>query len=109
MRIAWGCLLIRRTHYELRNIASPPTSCNHTAAQALLFYVFISILVKHHPISAMRFFSTLVASVLGSLIALGFVIFLGFLFLAALAASSGTSPVVRSGSVLVVKLSGAIP
>ncbi|MFB3131005.1 MAG: S49 family peptidase, partial [Rhodothermales bacterium] len=57
----------------------------------------------------MRFFSTLVASVLGSLIALGFVIFLGFLFLAALAASSGTSPVVRSGSVLVVKLSGAIP
>ncbi len=57
----------------------------------------------------MRFFSTLVASVLGSLIALGFVIFLGFLFLAALAASSDTAPTVRSGSVLVVKLSGAIP
>ena len=57
----------------------------------------------------MRFFSTLVASVLGSLIALGFVIFLGFLFLAALAASSDTQPVVRSGSVLVMKLSGAIP
>ena len=57
----------------------------------------------------MRFFSTLVASVLGSLIALGFVVFLGFLFLAALAASSDTAPAVRSGSVLVVKLSGAIP
>ncbi len=109
MRIAWGCLLIRRTQYELRNIASPPPSCNHTAAQALLFYVLLSILVKHHPISPMRFFSTLVASVLGSLIALGFVIFLGFLFLAALVASSDTAPVVRSGSVLVVKLSGAIP
>lgn len=57
----------------------------------------------------MRFFSTLVASVLGSLIALGFVIFLGFLFLMALAATSETAPMVRAGSVLVVNLSGAIP
>ncbi len=57
----------------------------------------------------MRFFSTLVASVLGSLIALGFVIFLGFLFLAALVASSDTVPVVSSGSVLTIDLAGPIP
>ena len=57
----------------------------------------------------MRFFSTLIASVLGSLIALGFLFFLGFLFLAALLTSSDPAPVVRSGSVLVVNLSGPIP
>ncbi len=57
----------------------------------------------------MRFFSTLIASVLGSLIALAFVIFLGFLFLAALVASSDTVPVVQSGSVLTIDLAGPIP
>ena len=57
----------------------------------------------------MRFFSTLVASVLGSFIALGFVFFFGFLFLAALVASSDVTPVVRPGSVLVMNLSGPIP
>ena len=57
----------------------------------------------------MRFFSTLVASVLGSFIALGFVFFFGFLFLAALVASSEVAPVVRPGSVLIMNLSGPIP
>ncbi len=57
----------------------------------------------------MRFFSTLIASVLGTLIALFLVCFIGFLFILALAASSSTTPVVRSGSVLVVDLSGPIP
>ena len=57
----------------------------------------------------MRFFSTLVASVLGSFIALGFVFFFGFLFLAALVASSDVAPVVRPGSVLIMNLDGPIP
>ena len=57
----------------------------------------------------MRFFSTLVASILGSLIALGFVFFFGFLFLAALVASSDTTPMVQTGSVLVMDLAGSIP
>ncbi len=57
----------------------------------------------------MRFFSTLVASVLGSFIALGFVFFFGFLFLAALVASSDVAPMVRPGSVLVMNLNGPIP
>ncbi|MFQ5569334.1 MAG: signal peptide peptidase SppA [Rhodothermales bacterium] len=57
----------------------------------------------------MRFFSTLLASILGTLLALGLVFFIGFLFLMALAASSSTTPVVRSGSVLVLNLAGPIP
>ena len=58
----------------------------------------------------MRFFSTLVASVLGTFIALGLIFFLGFLFLLALVASSSDpAPAVRSGSVLVVDLFGPIP
>ncbi len=57
----------------------------------------------------MRFFSTLIASILGTLIALFLVLFIGFLFIMALAASSSTTPVVRSGSVLIVDLSGPLP
>lgn len=57
----------------------------------------------------MRFFSTLIASILGSLIAVGFLFFLGFLFLAALVTTSDPAPVVRPGSVLVVELAGPIP
>lgn len=59
----------------------------------------------------MRFFSTLVAATLGSLIALGMLFFFGFLFLIALAASSGQSatPRVLSQTVLVMDLEGSIP
>ena len=58
----------------------------------------------------MRFFSTLVASVLGSMIAIGLVFFIGFLFVTALMTlPSSSSTVVRSGSVLVLELSGDVP
>ncbi|HMB91545.1 MAG TPA: signal peptide peptidase SppA [Rhodothermales bacterium] len=57
----------------------------------------------------MRFFSTLVASTLGTLVALGLMFFIAFLFILALAASSSEQPMVRTGSVLVVDLSGPIP
>lgn len=57
----------------------------------------------------MRFFSTLIASTLGTLIALGLMLFIGFLFILALAASSSDQPMVRTGSVLVVDLSGPVP
>ncbi len=59
----------------------------------------------------MRFFSTLVASTLGTLIGLALISFVGFLFLAALVATT-TSPSARSvpsGSVLEIRLSGAVP
>jgi protease-4 len=57
----------------------------------------------------MRFFSTLLASILGTLIALGLVLLFGFLFLFSLASLAERPPTVRSGSVLVVELSGSIP
>ncbi|MDX1547242.1 MAG: signal peptide peptidase SppA [Rhodothermales bacterium] len=57
----------------------------------------------------MRFFTTLLASLAGTLLAFALAFFFGFLFLLALAASADTTPSVRSGSVLVVELSGAIP
>jgi len=59
----------------------------------------------------MRFFSTLVAATLGSLIALGMLFFFGFLFLIALAASSGQSatPRILNQTVLVMELEGSIP
>lgn len=57
----------------------------------------------------MRFFSTLIASILGTLLAFGLAFFFGFLFLVAIAASSSQVPAVRSGSVLVMNLSGSIP
>jgi protease IV len=57
----------------------------------------------------MRFLSTLIASALGALIAFGllFVIFIGFI--GVLIASTDTTPRVRSGSVLVMELSGDVP
>ncbi|NND72612.1 MAG: signal peptide peptidase SppA [Rhodothermales bacterium] len=58
----------------------------------------------------MRFFSTLVASVLGSLIALGLVIVFMFIFLIGLAFSGGEqAPRINRNSTLVFKLSGSIP
>ncbi len=57
----------------------------------------------------MRFFSTLIASVLGSLIALGLLFFLGLLFIIGLAASSDPQPAVRAGSILVMPLAGPVP
>ncbi|MFO8099450.1 MAG: signal peptide peptidase SppA [Salinibacter sp.] len=57
----------------------------------------------------MRFFSTLAASVLGTLLAFGIVVFVVFFFLFALALSSDTTPSVESGSVLTVPMEGSIP
>ncbi|MEZ4699566.1 MAG: signal peptide peptidase SppA [Rhodothermales bacterium] len=57
----------------------------------------------------MRFFSTLIASTLGSLIALGVIVMFFFLLVFALAASTDQSPRVRPGSVLVIELGGSIP
>jgi len=57
----------------------------------------------------MRFLSTLAASVLGTLLAFGVVLFVGFLFLFALTLSADTTPSVESGSVLTVPIEGAIP
>ena len=58
----------------------------------------------------MRFFSTLLASVLGTFVALGLLLVFGSLFVAALVAStSTTTPSVQSGSVLVMDLAGPIP
>lgn len=56
----------------------------------------------------MRFLSTLIASVLGSLIAFGVIFVFLLLMFAALIASTDTTPRVRAGSVLVVPFSGAI-
>jgi protease IV len=57
----------------------------------------------------MRFLSNLIASALGTLLALGVIFLLLMLFVIALVVSSDRTPSVRSGSVLVVDLSGAIP
>ncbi len=57
----------------------------------------------------MRFFSTLVASVLGTFIALGFLLLAGFALVAAVVSTSRVNPTVRHNSVLVVELSGPIP
>lgn len=57
----------------------------------------------------MRFFSSLLASTLGALLALGILLFFGFLFIVALAASSSEPvPRVRPNSVLTIELRGAI-
>lgn len=61
-------------------------------------------------INPMRFFSTLIASILGSLIAVGVLIFLGFLIMAGIfasAVSTGEAPI-GSESVLMLQLSGPI-
>lgn len=57
----------------------------------------------------MRFLSTLTASVLGSLIAFGLVLFFLFFFLFALSFSADTTPTVQPGSVLTVPVEGLIP
>lgn len=57
----------------------------------------------------MRFLSTLAASVLGSLIALGLILFVGLIFLFGLAAASEQTPAVRTGSILVADLAGTWP
>jgi len=57
----------------------------------------------------MRFLSTLAASVLGTLIALGIILFFTFFFFFALSLSADTVPTVPSGSVLTVPIEGPIP
>jgi len=57
----------------------------------------------------MRFLSTLIASTLGTFVALGTLVFLLFFFMFAIAASSDQAPRVRTGSVLVVPMGGVIP
>jgi protease-4 len=57
----------------------------------------------------MRFFSTLIASTLGALLAMLLIVFFGFLFIVAIVASTDSTPVVRTGSVLVMDLGGPIP
>jgi protease-4 len=57
----------------------------------------------------MRFLSTLTASVLGTLIAFGLVVFFLFFFFFALTLSTDTTPTVQPGSVLTVPIEGPIP
>ena len=57
----------------------------------------------------MRFLSTLTASVLGTLIALGIIVFFLFFFLFALALAGDRTPTVQPSSVLTVPLKGPIP
>ena len=57
----------------------------------------------------MRFLSTLAASVLGSLIAFGLIVFFLFFFFFAISLSSDTTPTVQPASVLTVPIEGAIP
>lgn len=57
----------------------------------------------------MKFLSTLFASLLGTLVALGLLFFLFFLLLLGLASSSEQTPVVRTGTVLVIPFDGPIP
>ena len=57
----------------------------------------------------MRFLSTLAASVIGTLLALGLVVFFFVFFFFAISLSADQAPTVQPGSVLTVPLSGAIP
>ncbi len=57
----------------------------------------------------MKFLSTLIASTLGTLLALGVVMFVGFIILLIFIAAADQTPSVAGGSVLVVEFSGAIP
>jgi len=57
----------------------------------------------------MRFLSTLAASVIGTLVALGLVVFFFVFFVFALSLSSDQTPTVQPGSVLTVPLDGPIP
>lgn len=76
----------------------------HTARRAASRHQF-HILSRR----SMRFFSTLTASVLGTLIAFGVVVFFIFFFFFALALSGDSTPTVNPGSVLVVPIEGTIP
>ncbi|WP_332314591.1 signal peptide peptidase SppA [Salinibacter sp.] len=57
----------------------------------------------------MRFLSTLAASVIGTLIALGLIVFFFVFFFFAISLSADQTPSVQPGSVLTVPLSGDIP
>ncbi len=61
----------------------------------------------------MRFFSTLVASTLGTLVALGVIFFVMFLFVIAIISTAGSggdaAPRVASGSVVELELGGGLP
>lgn len=57
----------------------------------------------------MRFLSTLAASVIGTLIALGLVVFFFVFFFFAISLSADRTPTVQSGSVLEIPLAGDIP
>lgn len=57
----------------------------------------------------MKFLSTLIASALGTLLALGIIMFVGFIILLIFIAAADQTPSVADGSVLVVEFSGAIP
>ncbi|WP_263810089.1 MULTISPECIES: signal peptide peptidase SppA [Salinibacter] len=57
----------------------------------------------------MRFLSTLAASVIGTLVALGLIVFFFVFFFFAVSLSADQTPTVQSGSVLTVPLSGDIP
>ncbi len=57
----------------------------------------------------MRFISVVAASLLGSLLAILSVFLIMMFFVFVMAASSSSTPAVRTGSTLVVKLSGSVP
>ncbi len=57
----------------------------------------------------MKFFSTLIASTLGALIAIGIVFLFLFMFIIGIAASSDNVPRVKEGAVLVAEISGSVP
>ena len=57
----------------------------------------------------MRFFSTLVAATLGTLVALGIVVFFGILLLVGIAASGEGAPAVPKNATLVLEVAGDIP
>lgn len=57
----------------------------------------------------MRFFSTLLASTLGTLIAFGILFFFSLIILIGLMTTSGQPPHIPSGSVLVLPLQGTLP
>ncbi len=57
----------------------------------------------------MRFFSTLLASILGTLIGVGVLVFFVIIIFASLVAATDAEPTVRKGSVLKMELSGTLP
>ncbi len=57
----------------------------------------------------MRFFSTLIASIIGTVVAVMLFFFLGFLLILGLVASADTEPAVADGSTLVFEITGPIP